>query len=85
MVTNTPVLSNVTKKTYNSVTEIYNICINHEKTNNKNEANLEGLNVLLKYEILTTDAAESLVQSGKLDINGANTLINEYKQYEERN
>ena len=79
LITKTPILSNMSKTTVNSVNEIYNITSNYANSSDKNNANLEGLNVLLKYEILSVDSAENLVNKGKLNFEGASELINNYK------
>ena len=79
LLSNTPVLSNITKNTYNSVTEIYDICKSYEKATDKSAANLESLDVLLKYEILSASSAEKLIDSGKIKIAGASNVVNKYK------
>lgn len=80
LITKTPVLSSVVRDTYNSVSEIYMIAQNNQDIENKDAANLDGLRVLLKYEILSPDSAERLVDNGKLDINGVRDIIDKYRK-----
>ena len=80
LLTKTPVLSDLVKGSVTSVKEVYDICTKHEKDEDKNAANIESLNILLKYEILSTSSAEKLVDSGKLKIEGAKELIENYKK-----
>lgn len=76
----TPVLSNLASDSYKSITEIYDIALKNENKTDKNEANLDGLKVLLKYEILSPTSAKNLVDNGKLKIEGAMDVINEYEK-----
>jgi len=80
LLSKTPILGNMMENTHKSIIEVYEIAKNNEQVNNKNEANLESLNVLLKYEILSVESAENLVADGKIDIPGASEIINKYKK-----
>ncbi len=80
IMTKTPVLSNITEKTFNSVTEIYDIVTNYENNKDKEAANKESLNVLLKYEILSVNSADKLLEKGKIDFNGAKEVIDKYRK-----
>ena len=73
----TPLLSEVASKTTNSVTEIYDICVNNA---DREKANLESLDVLMKYNILNYESANKLVESGKLKIENASSVIEKYKE-----
>ena len=73
---NTPVLSGLVKDTLNSVNEVYEICLNNE---NKETANLESLDVLMKYDILSYKSANKLLESGKLKLNNADSVIEKYR------
>lgn len=73
----TPVLSDIIGDTVNSVKEVYEICVNK---NNDEKANLESLDVLMKYEVLSYKSANKLVESGKLKLNNANLVIDKYKE-----
>lgn len=73
----TPILSGIVLETLNTVEEVYTICLNNE---NKEQANLESLDVLMKYEVLSYESANSLIESGKLKIQNAETVIEKYKE-----
>lgn len=80
LITKTPVLSKIVGNTYNSITEVYNICVNYEDDKDKTLANQESLTVLLKYNILSTESADKLIEKNKLDFNGASDIVNEYRK-----
>lgn len=79
VLTKTPVLSNATKSLNTSVDEIYDVAEKYKDSKDRNQANLEALQILLKYKIISPDNAENLVKSGKLNIKGSDTLIEKYK------
>lgn len=76
----TPILSQVVSSTYNSITEVYAITTKFENAENKEQANLESLDVLLKYEILTVESADKLIETKKIDIPDAKTIIDKYRK-----
>ena len=80
LVTKTPVLSSIVKNTYNSVSDIYRIATNHENNKDKAQANKEGLRTLLKYEIITPDSAEKLIDDGKLKVADGKEVIEEFRK-----
>lgn len=63
------------KNSYNAFNEIRDL------NDNKNK-DYEALNILLKYDIITTDNAYKLVENGKLNIKGANKLIERYEVHD---
>lgn len=77
MLTKTPVLSGIVGETLNTVEEIYTICVN---TTDREQANLESLDVLMKYEILSYESANNLLESGKLKITNAESIVEKYKE-----
>lgn len=72
-----PIISNVTSNFTNSVNEVYNVIINND--NDTNKANLESIDILMKYNILSYDSAQKLYNSKKLNINGVEEIIEKYK------
>lgn len=80
IITKTPVLSNIVGDTYNSITEVYDICVKNEDKTDKTEANLDSLNVLLKYKILSVSSADKLIEKGKLTTKGAIDVVNNYRK-----
>jgi len=73
----TPIISNVTSDLTNSTLEIYDIVVNN--SNNVKKANLESIDSLMKYNILSYESANKLVNDGKLKIEGIETIIEKYK------
>jgi uncharacterized membrane protein required for colicin V production len=80
MLYNTPVLSNSTSSLTSSFSEIYNL---GEKVSNKeistNDANLETINIMLKYNVVDKSTITRLVSLGKLkDISNIDSVLNNY-------
>lgn len=63
-----PILTKYTKSVYSSVDEIIEISEKYEKSKNREKANKEALDVLLKYKVIDKDNAEYLIETGKIDI-----------------
>lgn len=79
---NTPILSNFAGEVTLITQEFTNIKNKYENNINSNEFNLEVLDLFLKYNVVTTKTAENLIENGKLKINGAQIVINKYKEME---
>ena len=77
ILTKTPVLSSIVGDTVASVREVYEICL---KNTNSEQANLDSLDVLLKYEVISYESANNLLSSGKLKLNNAESVIEKYKE-----
>ncbi|MBQ3020957.1 MAG: CvpA family protein [Bacilli bacterium] len=75
---NIPIINNVTSNLINSGKEIYNITLNNK--NDVNKSNLESIDTLMKYEILTYESAIKLQNDNKLKIEGIETVIEKYKE-----
>lgn len=73
----TPVLSNTIVAENSSIKEIMNL--EDECSNNKNECNLDTLDIMLKYNVLKPEIAEKLINENKVNINGALDIVNKYK------
>lgn len=80
VLTKTPLLGKAIEPVYNSFKEIVEVSENYKDSTDREEANLKGLNILLKYEVISAENAQELVDSGKLKITGANELINKYRK-----
>lgn len=72
-----PIINSVTNNLTKSTEEIYDTIINNQ--NDTNKANLETIDILMKYDILSYDSANKLVQDNKLNIKGVNNVIEKYK------
>ena len=73
----TPVLSESISAENKSIKEI--MALEDECSNNKNECNMDALDIMLKYNVLKPDVAEKLINGGKVNINGALDIVNKYK------
>lgn len=80
IITKTPGISLIFKNTYNAVNEVYDICKEYEDNKDKTMANLDGLNILLKYEIIMPSSAQKLIDSGKISTPGAEEIVDKYKE-----
>ena len=78
ILTKTPLLSDYSKTTYDSVNEVYTIAKDNSSKQDKTTANQDTLRVLLKYEIITPQSVETLEENGKLDFDGINEIIEDY-------
>ena len=76
IINRTPVLSDVIGDTMKSANEIREVCIN---STNKEQANLESLDILMKYEILSYESANKLLETNKLKITNAETVVEKYR------
>ena len=74
----TPVMGNMLKSTSSAYDEIMNLRDEFSSNTKKDEFNKSSFEILLKYNIMSTDYAEKLVNSGKLKIDGAKEIINKY-------
>ena len=72
-----PIINNVTGNLTKSYNEIYDVIINNK--NNTNKANLETIDILMKYDILSYESATRLVNDNKLNIDNINVIIDKYK------
>ena len=76
----TPILTSYTKNIVEPINEIYDL--GRKVSKNKldiNDANLETLNIMLKYEIVDKETVENLIKLHKLDdINNINSVLNKY-------
>ena len=73
ILTKTPIINNVTNNFRNSYNEIYDTVIKNE--NDTNNANLETIDILMKYDILSYDSAIKLYNDNKLNIDGVKEVI----------
>ena len=76
---NTPLLSEKVSNAYNSVDEVVSMASKYQDTEDKNEYNKEALDILLKNKFITVDAATKLIEKEKLEITGAEEILNKYK------
>ena len=73
----TPIINSVTSDLNKSYNEIYDIIINNQ--NDTKKANLETIDILMKYNILSYESATKLISDKKLNINGIENIIEKYR------
>ena len=72
-----PILNNVTSNLIDSGEEIYDVVLNNG--NNTLKANLETIDILMKYEILSYESATKLIEDKKLNIVGVESVVEKYR------
>lgn len=78
----TPFLGDAIYPIYNSLQEIYQVAERYKDQPNKDSANLESMDVLLKYKVLDVKSAEYLVEQRKIYMPGVEDLIKKYSTEE---
>lgn len=77
---NTPVLGQAVKPVYNSLKEIYDVAEHYKDEEDKDKANLESLDILMKYNVIEPKNVEILHSSGKLKMAGVEELVEKYNK-----
>lgn len=72
-----PIINSVTGDLISSGEEIYDTVLKNE--NDVKKANLETIDILMKYEVLSYDSANKLFKDNKLKINGIERVIEKYR------
>lgn len=80
ILTKIPILNDVTSNLINSGNEIYETVLKNE--NNVTQANLETIDILMEYDILSYDSATKLINDKKLNINGVESIVEKYRSVE---
>ena len=75
----TPGLSSVVSKSLSVVDEFADLKERYKDTTNKNELNKETLDLFLKYNVVRYDTAQELVDRGKLQIEGVESVLQKYE------
>ncbi len=75
----TPILSNLVGDTLDVVYEFADLKDKYEIINDPNQFNLETLDLFLKHKVITPDAVKGLIESNKLQINGADEVLKKYE------
>lgn len=77
---NTPLLSNIASSTLEVLDEFKGLSDKYLDSTDSNQFNLETLDLFLKYKIVTVDTVKKLEESGKIDIDGIETIIAKYEE-----
>lgn len=76
---NTPFVSHVMEDTYSGVKEVVALNKNYQNSQDKEKLNQDGLEILLKYKVLSVENANKLLEKGKLKIKDANSIVKKYE------
>lgn len=75
----TPVVSSVLDETYTAVKEVVTLNKNYTTTQNTEKLNQDGLDILLKYKVLSVENANKLLEKNKLKIKDAEQIVSKYR------
>lgn len=76
---NTPILSSMVDKSLDVINDFTKIRDKYETTPNASEFNRETLELFLKYDVITVDSVETLVNKDKLKIDNIDELLEQYR------
>ena len=76
----TPILGSAIEPVYSSLKEIYEVAEHYKDSTDRNQANLESLDILMKYKVIEAKNAQVLVDNGKLKIDGIEQVIVKYNK-----
>ena len=68
MLKETPILSKYTAKTVDVYNDIYKVVVNRKDKTNK-DLNEEAMDLMLKYDVITLESANKLINSNKVSVN----------------
>ena len=77
---NTPFLSGIADSSLKVLDEFKGLSDKYTNVENSNEFNLETLDLFLKYKVVTVDTVKKLDDSGKINIEGIETVIDKYEE-----
>ena len=80
MLENTPILSGIVDDSVIMMKDFEILKSDYSKNKDANEFNLEVLDLFLKYDILSIDSADKLIEKNKLKINNAETVLSKYRK-----
>lgn len=78
IINQTPILSSLTLDNFKVIDEFKLLKDKYEVTTDAEQFNLEALDLLLKYDIITVESAQTLVDKGKLKMNNVDVIIKKY-------
>lgn len=78
----TPFVSSAMDESYKAIKEVVNLNKNYTTNQDKDKLNQDGLDILLKYKVLSVENANKLIEKKKIKINNAEAII---EKYEKRN
>ena len=76
----TPLIGTMVSDTYDAIVEISDLQEKYQDSASKDEYNAEILGIMLRYNVVTPDTARKLIDNGKLDFAGAETVLNTFEE-----
>lgn len=76
----TPIIGHMVNDTYKAIQDINKLQDKYKNDSNKDAYNAEILTIMLKYEVVTPEVTQKLINSKKLDFAGAQSVLNSYKE-----
>jgi uncharacterized membrane protein required for colicin V production len=76
----TPILSNIIDDSMNVINEFVELRDKYETTPDASQFNRETLDLFLKYDVVSVDSINKLVEKDKLKIDNIDEIINKYKE-----
>ena len=76
----TPILTDLSKETIQVFEEFRDLKDKYKDDTDVNAFNLEALDVVLKYKVISIDNATKLVESNKLKMENVESVLNKYKE-----
>ena len=73
---NTPILTNTVGNTLDAFQSVYEL---KDNNHTKEEYSRKSLDILLKHEITNVESIDKLIESGKLKIDGAESVLSKYR------
>ena len=80
IINKTPLISTMVNDTYKAIKDISSLKDKYKDNNSKDAYNSEILSIMLKYEVVTPDVTQKLIDNNKLEFSGAQTILNNYKK-----
>lgn len=76
----TPIIGHMVNDTYKAIQDINKLQDKYKNDSNKDAYNAEILTIMLKYEVVTPEVTQKLINNKKLDFAGAQSVLNSYKE-----
>ena len=73
---NTPILTNTVGNTLDAFQSVYEL---KDANKTKEEYSRKSLDIMLKHEITDVESIDKLIESGKLEIEGAESILSKYR------
>lgn len=77
---NTPILTDISKDTIKVYNEFAELKDKYEDSTSSKEFNKEAVDIFLKYNVISVDSVEKLVEKDKLKIEDIENILNKYRK-----